>query len=104
MKKNISFEKLIESNIPVLVDFSAEWCGPCKAMVPILSEVVGLLGDKVKVVKIDVDKNRKLAEKLKIRGVPTMIIYKNGQVKWRESGMKSSHFLTELLEQHIDAA
>ncbi|MFT5169072.1 MAG: thioredoxin 1 [Saprospiraceae bacterium] len=104
MNKNISFKELINSNTPVLVDFFAEWCGPCKVMTPVLSEVVSALGNKVKVVKIDVDKNRKLAQELQVRGVPTLMIYKNGKVQWRESGLKSSAYLTQLLEKHIEAA
>ena len=104
MEKKVSFDDLINTNTPVLVDFFAEWCGPCKAMAPVLSEVVKEMGKKANVVKIDVDKNRALAQQLGIRGVPTLVIYKKGEVIWRESGMKSSQFLTDLLKKHIEAA
>jgi thioredoxin 1 len=102
MKKKISFTDLIHSEIPILVDFSAEWCGPCKAMMPILQEVVSEMGDNAKVVKIDVDQNRAIAEKYQIRGVPTLMIFKNGEMLWRQSGMQSAHALISLLKQNVN--
>lgn len=99
MKKKVSFKELINGEKPVLVDFYADWCGPCKAMTPILSEVVSKVGDKAKVIKIDVDKNQRLAQSMQVRGVPTFVLFKNGKVVWRESGMQSVRTLTELIER-----
>lgn len=81
------FSDLINQETPVLVDFYAEWCGPCKMMSPILKEVKDNLKDRVSIIKIDVDKNQALAAKYQVRGVPTMLLFKNGKQVWRQSGM-----------------
>ncbi|MCB0638639.1 MAG: thioredoxin [Lewinella sp.] len=102
MQKKVSFQELINGDQPVLVDFSAEWCGPCKAMAPVLKEVASQVTGKAKIVKIDVDRNRNLAAQLGIRGVPTFILYHKGETKWRQSGMQSTKQLTYVIEQAIN--
>ncbi len=98
MKSN--FKEMINSETPVLVDFFADWCGPCKALAPILKQVKDELGDSVKIVKIDVDKNQPLASEFQVRGVPTMILFKNGKQLWRQSGVLQKNDLTSIIKQH----
>lgn len=97
-----SFADLIRSGKTVLVDFSAEWCGPCKMMAPILKQAKDRLGDAVTIVKVDVDRNRQAAEFYRIQGVPTLILFKNGQVKWRQSGVVPADALLQVIRQHHD--
>lgn len=96
-----SFSELISASKPVLIDFSAEWCAPCRMMPPILKEVASTLGDSIRILKIDVDKNPALAAKLQIQGVPTLVIYKEGKQLWRQSGVIPAHQLIPLLRQYI---
>jgi thioredoxin 1 len=81
------FREIVASNKPVLIDFFAEWCGPCKSLSPILNEVAKEMGDEAKVIKIDIDKNPILAQKLNVRSVPTLVIYKEESLLWRQSGI-----------------
>ena len=94
------FDELIQSPVPVLVDFFAEWCGPCKAMKPILEEVKSKVGDTARIVKIDVDQHEQLAARFKIQAVPTFILFSNGESVWRHSGMIHASELTGVIEQY----
>lgn len=82
-----SFNQIIQSEIPVLIDFYADWCAPCKVLSPILKDVKQEMGDRLKVIKIDVDSNEAIAGRFQIRGVPTMMLFKKGEVLWRQSGV-----------------
>ena len=94
------FDQLIQSSKPVLVDFYAEWCGPCKIMKPRILDVAERMGDNVKVVQIDVDKEKELATRFRISSVPTLIIFKNGKQQWRQSGIISALALMKLLQEY----
>ena len=96
-----SFKELIESNTPVLVDFSAEWCGPCKMMAPILKDVAKEIGETARIIKVDVDRNQKAAMDYGIQGVPTLILFKGGEVKWRQSGVVPANHLVKIIRQNL---
>ena len=96
-----TFQELIDGDTPVLVDFFATWCGPCKMMLPILEDTAKQLGGKVKIVKVDVDRNQLAASKFQVRGVPTLILFQKGKVLWRESGVVPVHQLIKTLESSI---
>lgn len=95
-----SFTDLINGSTPTLVDFYAEWCGPCKTMKPILDELKSMVGERSRIIKIDVDKNPQAAAAYNVRGVPTLILFKNGEIKWRQSGVVSAQNLASIINQH----
>jgi len=95
-----AFSELIQGPTPVLVDFFATWCGPCKMMSPILDQVKNKVGDQVKIVKVDVDKNPAIAQQLQVRGVPTLVLFRQGSMLWRQSGVVSQQQLIQTLETH----
>ena len=97
-----NFQDIIASDTPVLVDFSAEWCGPCKMMPPILKQVKDAMGDKVKIIKIDIDKNPQAANVYRVQSVPTLMIFKNGETKWRQSGVMQAGQLQSVIQQFVD--
>src|SRR4051812_23458909 len=97
----MTFTELINSNTPLLIDFSAEWCGPCKMMGPILDELKQKLGDSANIIKIDVDKNPQVAEAYDIQGVPTLILFKSGKILWRESGVMPAGQLEEIIRKKV---
>lgn len=93
----MNFTEIINQDKPVLVDFFASWCGPCQTMAPILKQVKDELGEKVTIIKIDVDKNQALASKFQVRGVPTFVLYKNGKQVWKQAGLVSKRDLITIL-------
>ncbi|MBS4043043.1 MAG: thioredoxin [Chitinophagaceae bacterium] len=96
----MKFNEIINQDKPVLVDFFAEWCGPCKTMSPILKEVKEVVGDNVSIIKLDVDKNPSTAQYFQVQGVPTLVLFKNGKVLWRQSGVVSKSQLVQILNNY----
>lgn len=94
------FNKIINKKTPVLVDFFAEWCGPCKAQSPIIKEVADAIGGKARIIKIDIDKNESIAQRYQVRGVPTLALFKEGQIVWRQSGVQSKAQLIDIITKH----
>ncbi len=95
-----NFEDIINSDKPVLVDFFATWCGSCKMMHPVLDDLHAKIGDKVRIIKVDIDKNEQLAAAYNVRSVPTLMVFKAGQLKWRESGVMQVAALEQVLAQY----
>jgi len=99
MAKGKSFSEIINGDQPVLVDFYATWCGPCKMMQPILTETAGKVGTKAKIIKIDIDKNPMAASRFQVKSVPTLVLFQKGKVVWRKSGVVPAHQLVEVINK-----
>ena len=96
-----TFQEIIKSDHPVLVDFHADWCAPCKTMNPILKNIKKEVGDKLKIIKINVDNNQQVANKFQVKGIPTFILFQNSEIKWRQSGVLSETKFLEILNSKI---
>lgn len=100
--ETMTFEEIIASEKPVLIDFFATWCGPCQMMAPILQQVKQELGEEVKILKVDVDKYQSLAQRFQVQGVPTFAIFKKGELLWKQSGARPKEELVKIISQYID--
>jgi len=96
-----TFREIINGDKPVFVDFYADWCGPCKMMAPVVEEFSKEMGDRVRVLKVDVDRNPRAAQAYQIQGVPTMMLFRNGKVLWREAGVVPGHVLRQVVAPHL---
>ncbi len=96
-----NFEKIINNETPVLIDFHAEWCGPCKTMKPILLNLKDKVGDSVRIIKIDIDKNQSIAQRYDVRSVPTLMLFKNGTSVWRQSGVLQVQQINQAIAAHL---
>jgi thioredoxin 1 len=101
-KMNTKFNAVINQDGLVLVDFYADWCGPCKMLAPVLKEVKAVLKDNVKIIKINVDEHQDLAAEFMVRGVPTMLLFQKGKLLWRQSGVLSRNELVKIIEEHLN--
>jgi thioredoxin 1 len=96
-----SFQQIIQDSKPVLIDFFAEWCGPCKMMPPILNQLKANMGSSLRILKIDVDKNPDVASKYQVRGVPTLLLMRSGKILWKQSGVLQAGELQQVIEHHL---
>ena len=96
------FQEIIKGEIPVLVDFYAEWCSPCKTMNPILKSIKKRFGDKLKIIKINVDKNQQVANKFQVKGIPTFILFQNSEILWKKSGVINENSFVEIINSYIN--
>jgi thioredoxin 1 len=94
------FYEVINSDVPTLVDFSAEWCGPCKLMAPILKDLAGKIGDTARILKVDIDKNPAAANQYQVQSVPTLILFRKGEIKWRQSGVAQVNQLIQIINAY----
>jgi len=102
--KKETFGEIIRGDKPVLVDFSAEWCGPCKLMKPVLEELHQRLGDKIRILKIDIDRSPLVSSAYNIQGVPTLILFQNGNILWRQAGVVQASQLEKIINQYLVTA